>query len=140
MGNDLDLDKALRISARGMEVQTTRLRVIAENLANADSTGTTPGAEPYRRKVITFRSVLDKTTGADLVKTGATQTAGGDFERRYDPSHPAADAQGYVMMPNVNPLLEMMDMREAQRSYEANLNVIDAARNMLSRAIDLLHG
>ena len=136
----MDFDATIRVAASGLTAQGSRLKVIAENLANADSTGTTPGAEPYRRKIVTFRSVLDKTTGADLVKTGATQTAGGDFERRYDPSHPAADAQGYVMMPNVNPLLEMMDMREAQRSYEANLNVIDAARNMLSRAIDLLHG
>ena len=135
----MDFDATIRVAASGLAAQGSRLKVIAENLANADSTGTTPGAEPYRRKIVTFRSVLDKTTGADLVKTGATQTAGGDFERRYDPSHPAADAQGYVMMPNVNPLLEMMDMREAQRSYEANLNVIDAAKNMLSRAIDLLH-
>ena len=136
----MDFDATIRVAASGLAAQGSRLKVIAENLANADSTGTTPGAEPYRRKIVTFRSVLDKTTGADVVKTGATQTAGGDFERHYDPSHPAADAQGYVMMPNVNPLLEMMDMREAQRSYEANLNVIDAARNMLSRAIDLLHG
>ena len=136
----MDFDATIRVAASGLTAQGSRLKVIAENLANADSTGTTPGAEPYRRKVVTFRSVLDKTTGADLVKTGATQTAGGDFERRYDPNHPGADASGYVMMPNVNPLIEMMDMREAQRSYDANMNVIDAAKNMISRAIDLLHG
>jgi flagellar basal-body rod protein FlgC len=136
----MDLDNAIRVAASGLTAQSNRLRVIAENLANADSTGTTPGAEPYRRKIVTFRNVLDKATGVSTVKSGAMQTAAGDFERRYDPTHPAADPQGYVMMPNVNPMLEMMDMREAQRSYEANLNVIDAAKSMLSRAIDLLHG
>ena len=136
----MELDSAITVAASGLTAQSRRLRVIAENLANADSTGTTPGAEPYRRKLVTFHSVLDKVTGAQTVKTGKPMTAGGDFEKRYDPTHPAADAQGYVMMPNVNPMLEMMDMREAQRSYEANLNVIDAAKNMLSRAIDLLHG
>jgi flagellar basal-body rod protein FlgC len=136
----MDFDTTIRIAASGLTAQSDRLRVIAENLANADSTGTTPGAEPYRRKIVTFRSVLDKTNGVDLVKSGKVMTSGGDFQRRYDPSHPAADAQGYVMMPNVNPLIEMMDMREAQRTYEANLNVIDAAKSMLSRAADLLHG
>jgi flagellar basal-body rod protein FlgC len=136
----MDLDNAIRVAASGLTAQSNRLRVISENLANADSTGTTPGAEPYRRKIVTFRNVLDKATGVSTVKSGTTQTAAGDFEKRYDPTHPAADPQGYVMMPNVNPMLEMMDMREAQRSYEANLNVIDAAKSMISRAIDLLHG
>ncbi len=136
----MELDGAIKVAASGLAAQSTRLRVIAENLANTDSTGTTPGAEPYRRKLVTFRSALDKASGAQTVQVGKPQTAAGDFEKRYDPAHPAADAQGYVMMPNVNPMLEMMDMREAQRSYEANLNVIDAAKNMLSRAIDLLHG
>jgi flagellar basal-body rod protein FlgC len=136
----MDLDSAISIASSGLSAQGSRLRVIAENLANADSTGTTPGAEPYRRKIVTFKSVLDQATGANMVKTGQTQTAGGDFEKHYDPAHPAADAQGYVMMPNVNPMLEMMDMREAQQSYDANLNVIDAAKNMLSQAIQLLHG
>jgi flagellar basal-body rod protein FlgC len=136
----MDFDATIRVAASGLTAQSDRLRVIAENLANADSAGTTPGAEPYRRKIVTFHSVLDKATGVGLVKSGKATTASGDFERRYDPSHPAADAQGYVMMPNVNPLIEMMDMREAQRTYEANLNVIDAAKSMLSRAADLLHG
>jgi len=136
----MDLETAIRVAASGLTAQTGRLKVIAENLANADSTGTTPGAEPYRRKIVTFHSVLDKALGVATVAVGKAQTAGGDFERKYDPAHPAADAQGYVMVPNVNPMLEMMDMREAQRSYEANLNVIDAAKSMISRAIDLLHG
>lgn len=135
----MELDNAIRIAASGLTAQSTRLRIISENLANAESTGTTPGAEPYRRKIVTFHSVLDKAAGVRTVKTGPVQTAGGDFERHYDPTHPAADAQGYVMMPNVNPLIEMMDMREAQRSYEANLNVIDAAKNMISHAMDLLN-
>src|SRR5690349_3936367 len=118
----MDLETAIRVAASGLSAQSGRLRVISENLANADSTGTTPGAEPYRRKIVTFHSVLDKALGVATVALGKPQTAGGDFERKYDPAHPAADAQGYVMVPNVNPMLEMMDMREAQRSYEANLN------------------
>src|ERR1700731_2565924 len=110
----MDLDSAIKVAASGLSAQSGRLRVIAENLANAESTGSTPGAEPYRRKIVTFHSVLDKATGISSVKTGPVQTAGGDFERHYDPNHPGADASGYVMMPNVNPLIEMMDMREAQ--------------------------
>src|SRR5882724_8949878 len=101
----MDLDGTIKIAASGLSAQSTRLRVIAENLANASSTGTTPGAEPYRRKLVTFHSVLDKVSGAQTVKIGKPQTAAGDFEKRYDPSHPAADAQGYIMMPNVNPML-----------------------------------
>jgi flagellar basal-body rod protein FlgC len=136
----MQLDNAVRVAASGLTAQSQRLRIIAENMANADSTGTTPGAEPYRRKVVTFRSVLDRARDIQQVKTGPVQTAGGDFQRKYDPAHPAADAQGYVLMPNVNPLIEIMDMREAQQSYQANLSVIDAAKSMISRAIDLLHG
>jgi flagellar basal-body rod protein FlgC len=134
----MDLEKSLQASFAGMNAQGTRLRVIAENLANADSAAQTPGGEPYRRKVVTFKSVLDKTTGATTVKVARIVGGGGEFERRYDPSHPGADAEGYVLMPNVNPLLELMDMREAQRSYQANLDTIDAAKTMISRTIDLL--
>jgi flagellar basal-body rod protein FlgC len=136
----MDINEAIGVAASALSAQSARLRVISENLANAESTGSTAGAEPYRRKIVTFHSVLDRATGISSVKTGPVQTASGDFERHYDPNHPAADASGYVMMPNVNPLIEMMDMREAQRSYEANMNVIDAAKNMISRAIDLIHG
>src|SRR5262252_3058442 len=107
----MDFDATIRVAASGLAAQGSRLTVIAENLANADSTGTTPGAEPYRRKIVTFRSALERTTGITTVKVGQPQTAGGDFEKRYDPTHPGADAQGYVMMPNVNPMLEMMDLR-----------------------------
>jgi flagellar basal-body rod protein FlgC len=136
----MDLDKVIKVAAAGLSAQTQRLQVISQNLANAQSTGTTPGAEPYRRKIVTFKSVLDQTDNVQMVKTGPIATAGGDFERHYDPVHPAADKDGYVMTPNVNPLVELMDMREAQQSYQANLSVIDAAKSMLSHTLDLLHG
>ena len=136
----MDLQTSLQLSFAGMSAQGTRLRVIAENLANADSTAQTPGGEPYQRQVVTFKSVLDKTIGASTVKVDRIMPGAGEFARRYDPAHPGADAEGYVQMPNVNPLMELMDMREAQRSYEANLNTIDAAKSMISRTIDLLRG
>jgi flagellar basal-body rod protein FlgC len=136
----MDLDGVIKVAASGLSAQSARLQVISQNLANAESTGTTPGAEPYRRKIVTFRSVLDQATGVKMVHTGPAATAGGDFERHYDPAHPAADKDGYVMMPNVNPLIELMDMREAQQSYQANLSVIDAAKSMISHTLDLLHG
>jgi flagellar basal-body rod protein FlgC len=136
----MDLQKSLQISFAGMNAQGTRLRVIAENLANAESTSPTPGGEPYRRKVVTFQSVFDKSVGASSVKVSHIKPGGGDFERKYDPGNPGADAEGYVLKPNVNPLLELMDMREAQRSYQANLDTIDAAKSMISRTIDLLRG
>jgi flagellar basal-body rod protein FlgC len=134
----MDMSKALDISARGMEVQTTRLRVIAENLANQDTTGSDPRIEPYRRKTVTFANTMDRALGIPLVSVKQIGTDGSAFSRRYDPSHPAADAQGYVRMPNVNPFVEMMDMRDAQRSYNANLSVMQVARGMLSRTIGLL--
>ncbi len=136
----MDLEASLKVSFAGMNAQGTRLRVIAENLANADSTAQTPGGEPYRRKVVTFQSVLDKNVGATTVKVAHIKPSGGDFQRRYDPANPGADAEGYVLTPNVNPLLELMDMHEAQRSYQANLDTIDAAKTMISRTIDLLRG
>jgi flagellar basal-body rod protein FlgC len=138
MGNDLDLDKALRISARGMEVQTTRLRVIAENLANQNTTGSTPGADPYRRKTVEFGAEMDRATGTPLVKLRKIGRDNSDFPLRYDPSHPAADARGYVRTPNVNSFVEVMDMKEAQRSYSANMAVLETTRGMLTRTIDML--
>ncbi len=134
----MDLSKALTISARGMDVQTTRLRVIAENLANQDTTGDVPGADPYRRKTVTFEQKMDNAVGAETVRVKQVGTDKADFPKRYDPSHPAADAQGYVHTPNVNSFVEVMDMREAQRSYSANLNVMQVTRSMLTRAIELL--
>ena len=134
----MDLTKALTISARGMDAQSTRLRVIAENLANQDTTGDTPGADPYRRKTITFQQKMDNTLGAETVSVKDIGTDKSEFPKRYDPSHPAADAQGYVHTPNVNSFVEVMDMREAQRSFSANLNVMEVTRSMLTRAVDLL--
>jgi flagellar basal-body rod protein FlgC len=134
----MDITKALDISARGMDVQTTRLRVIAENLANQDTTGSDPRTDPYRRKVVTFGTEIDRALGTPLVKVRKIGVDNSELPRRYDPSHPAADAQGYVRLPNVNPFVEMMDMRSAQRDYNANLSVMQVARGMLSRAIELL--
>ncbi|MDD3445383.1 MAG: flagellar basal body rod protein FlgC [Zavarzinia sp.] len=133
-----DLNRTLLISASGLRAQSVRMRVIAENLANAETVGLKPGDDPYRRKVVSFANELDRATGADMVevkKVGEDQSA---FGNRYDPGHPAADANGYVRTPNVNMLVEVNDMRQAQRTYEANLNVIDSARSMMMRTIDLL--
>lgn len=134
----MDLTRVMKIAVSGLDAQAMRLKTVSENLANANSTATTPGGLPYRRKVVTFANVLDRTVDANLVKVGKVAEAGGDFERRYDPSNPGADKDGYVLTPNVNPLIELMDMRQAQRSYQANLDVIDAAKSMLSRTLDLL--
>ena len=134
----MDISTALTISARGMQSQTTRLRVIAENLANQDTTGSKPGADPYRRKTVTFANAMDRAAGAETVKVRKVGRDQSDFPLRYDPGHPAADAKGYVRTPNVNPMVEVMDMREAQRSYAANLNVMQVSRSMLSRAIEML--
>ena len=127
-----DLTHSLTISASGMDAQTIRLRVIAENLANQDTTGSSPGADPYRRKTVTFAQRLD------TVSVKAIGRDKGDLPLRYDPSNPAANASGYVKLPNVNSFTEMMDMREAQRSYNANLAVMQASRGMLGRTIEIL--
>lgn len=134
----MDISKAIAISASGMDAQTARLRVIAENLANQDSTGSSPGAEPYRRKTITFEDRLDSELGVDTVRVRKVGVDKSDLPKRYDPSHPAADSEGYVRTPNVNSFVEIMDMREAQRGYSANLNVMEVTRTMLTRTIELL--
>ena len=133
-----DLLKTIRISSAGMRAQGSRLRVISQNIANAGSLPQSPGELPYRRKVITFKNTLDRTIGLDTVKTGKVVDDKSEFVKKFDPNHPAADQDGYVQTPNVNTLIEMMDMREAQRSYEANLNVIKSSKAMLSSTIDLL--
>ena len=133
-----DLSKATSISSFGAKAQAKRLRVISENLANAQSLAKTPGGEPYRRKVVLFRNQLDRELEANTVRADRTDRDMTDFGRKYDPGHPAADEQGYVMTPNVNPLIEVMDMREAQRTYEANLNSISISRQLLSKTLDLL--
>ena len=134
----MELKNAMQISASGMRAQGERLKIISENLANSDSLGKTPGSDPYRRKVVSFKSELDRAMGANLVKAQKPQQDKSDFELKYDPGHPSANADGYVKMPNVKSVIEMADMREAQRTYEANLNVIDSAKAMLNRTVDLL--
>lgn len=133
-----DLIKVLKISSSGMRAQSTRLRTISENIANAESLAQTPGGQPYRRKIITFRDELDRSNGLELVKVDRIKRDLSDFPKRYDPTHPAADEDGYVLRPNVNTMIEMLDMRQAQRSYEANLGIISASKQMLSSTIDVL--
>ena len=134
----MDLETSLKIAAAGMHAQSARLRVTAENLANARSTGEAPGDDPYRRKTISFTNALDRATGAELVEVRRYGQDTAPFEQRFEPSHPAANNKGYVSYPNVNPLIELMDMREAQRSFEANLTALQQARGMLQRTLDLL--
>ncbi|WP_428648644.1 flagellar basal body rod protein FlgC [Roseibium sp.] len=134
----MDLIKSLFVSASGLRVQNGRMRIIAENIANANSTAKTPDELPYRRKVPTFKSQFDKELGAQMVELGKVAEDNTDFQSVFMPGHPAADPNGYVLQPNVNTLIETTDMREAQRSYEANLNVIESTRRMLQRTIDIL--
>lgn len=134
----MDLTDALTMSAAGMAAQTARLRVIAENLANADTTGSRPGADPYRRKVISFTDQLDQATGLPLVRVRQVSRDLSPFPEKYDPSHPAANATGYVKLPNVNSFVESMDMREAERSYDANLAVLQVTRGMINQTLALL--
>jgi flagellar basal-body rod protein FlgC len=130
----------MRTASSGLQSQSVRLKVISENLANIESTGTVPGADAYRRKMVTFEQSLDAVTGAELVTAERVIRDQQPFRTEYRPSHPAADANGYVKMPNVNMMVEMADMREAGRSYEANLQMIRQAREMTSLMVDLLRG
>ncbi len=134
----MDFTTSLIVAASGMRAQSDRMRIIAENIANANSTSTTPGGDPYRRKIATVKSEFDRELNATLVTPGKPADDMSDFTTRYDPGNPNADAKGYVKLPNVNSLVEIMDMREAQRSYEADLTVMDASKTMLSRTVDLL--
>jgi flagellar basal-body rod protein FlgC len=134
----VDFIKTLTIAASGLRAQAGRMRIISENIANADSTPQRAGGDPYRRKIPTFRSELDRTLDTQLVELGKVQTDSSAFRMKYEPGHPAADTNGNVKYPNVNPLVEMTDMRDAQRSYEANINVISATRRMIQRTIDIL--
>lgn len=128
----------MKTAASGLQAQSMRLRVVSENLANSESTGTAPGADPYRRKTLAFTAELDRLTGAPLVRAGRLIADSSAFRLEYQPGHPAADAAGNVKFPNVNPIIEMADLRQASRSYEANLQVIRQAKEMLSMTIDLL--
>jgi len=132
------LQVSLKIAASGLEAQSKRVRIVSENLANAQSTGNTPGADPYTRKTISFETEVDRITGANLVRVESIDFDRSPYRIEHDPGHPTADTSDYVKLPNVNMLVEMADMREANRSYEANLQVIKQAREMLSMTIDLL--
>ena len=136
----MDFLKSMAIAASGLRAQTGRMRVISENIANADSTAQRPGGDPYRRKIATFSAEVDRSLEANVVGLGRIQPDRTDFHTKYEPGHPAADPKGYVKYPNVNPLVEMTDMRDAQRSYEANLNVIGATRRMIQRTLAILSG
>lgn len=133
-----DLSAVGKIAASAMRAQSHRMRITAENMANADSTGATPGADPYRRKVLSFESVLDRVSGARTVEVKSVSEDPSAFPLRYDPSHPAADAAGVVKMPNIDPMIELANMREASRSYEASLNMMDTGRRMKSQLIEIL--
>ena len=139
MADDVsDFTRSMGIATSGLRAQAGRMRVISENIANADSTAPTAGGDPYRRKVPTFVNQLDRVLDAKTVSLGKIKPDQSDFRTKYEPSNPAADANGYVKYPNVNPLVEMTDMRDAQRSYEANLNIISATRRMIQRTLDIL--
>lgn len=133
-----ELQKSTQAAISGMKAQAQRMRVISENMANADSLPQTPDAQPYRRKVVTFKTELDKNQGVNKVKVDKVRTDKSEFQRRYDPKHPAADRDGYVLAPNVNPLIELMDMREAERSYEANIAVVTSSKQMITRTVEML--
>lgn len=132
------LAASLRIAGSGLEAQSTRLRIVSENIANARSTGDTPGADPYRRKTITFGAELDQATGADVVSVKKLGVDKSKFIEEFDPGNPAADEKGMVKMPNVNILVEMADMREANRTYEANLQTVKQSRDLIAATLDLL--
>lgn len=134
-----DLQAAMAAATSGLKAQTMRMRIAAENIANANSTGQAPGADPYRRRMPVFEDYMNKETGALGVRIKGAEEDPSQFRLRFDPNHPAADpANGMVKLPNVDSLIEMMDLREASRAYEANLNMIEGARAMGSRALDLL--
>lgn len=134
----MDLVDSIRVSATGLRAQSLRMRVIAENLANADSVSAKPGGDPYRRRVTSFQADVDRATGTNGVEVRSIDGDKTAFQRSYQPGNPAADGKGYVLLPNVNPLVEAADMKAAQRSYEANLNAIEAAKTLTMRTIDLL--
>ncbi len=134
----MELMKSFFIAASGMRAQSERVRVIAENVANSGSTALKPGQAPYRRKTVSFTSYLDQATGANLVRVSRIGVDRSPFGLKFEPNHPAADANGYIQTPNVKSMIEMMDMREAQRSYEANLAVIEMTRELAGRTVEIL--
>jgi flagellar basal-body rod protein FlgC len=134
----MDFSTSLVVAASGMRTETERMKIIAENIANANSTSPVKGGDPYRRKIATVTQTFDSELGATLVSAGKPLSDKSDFKTQYDPGNPNADAQGYVKLPNVDSLVEVMDMREAQRSYEADLTIMDSTKQMLAKTVDLL--
>jgi flagellar basal-body rod protein FlgC len=132
------LTSAIKVAASGLDAESTRLRVVSENVANANATSSIPGGDPYRRKLVNFGSELDRASHANFVTVESVDRDTSEFRAEFNPSHPAADAAGYVKMPNVNPLIEMADMRDANRSYQANLQVFKQARDLISMTIELM--
>ena len=134
----MDFLKTIQVAVSGLKAQSGRMRVISENIANADSAPSAPGADPYRRKVATFQRRFDRELEAEVVKVGRVTRDQSAFRTRFEPGHPAADREGFVRIPNVNSTIESMDLREAQRSYEANLNIVTSTRRMIQRTLDIL--
>ena len=134
----MDFDKTIQISAAGLRAQGVRMRIIAENIANASTKPLAPDQDPYRRKLISFKNELDHKLGVHMVSVAGISKDKTEFTKRFEPGHPGADREGYVKIPNVNAMIEMMDIREAQRSYKANIKVIEAAKRMMMRTIDML--
>ena len=135
----MDFSKSMSVAASGMRAQTERMKTISENIANANSTSPVKGADPYRRKIATITPDFDRELDATMVKAGKPIPDKSDFRAQYDPGNPNADKQGYVKLPNVDSLVEIMDMREAQRSYEADLSVMESTKQMLAKTVDLLN-
>ena len=133
-----NLQTSSDIALSGLKAQTERLRVVSQNMANVDSVATEAGGKPYQRQIITFKNELDRKLGAEIVKVNKVSVDSSEFGRKYDPNHPGANEEGYVLLPNVNPLIEIMDMKEAQRTYEANLNVIRTSRDLMARTLELI--
>jgi flagellar basal-body rod protein FlgC len=133
-----DLNTSLQVSAAGMEVQVARIKIVAENLANQNTTGSTPGADAYRRRTVSFQNRLDKAVGVETVGVKSVAPDKSQQPLRYDPGNPAANKDGYVKTPNVNSFIELMDMRDAEQAYSANLNVASTTRSMLNQTLDLL--
>ena len=138
MADGDSLRASLRIAGSGLEAQATRLRVISENLANAQSTAGVPGGDPYTRQTITFENTLDRAYGAQLVKVKQIGLDSAPYRVEQDPGNPAADAQGWVKLPNVDVLTELADLREANRTYEANLQVAKQSSDLMNQTVSLL--
>lgn len=136
----MDLLRSMSVAASGLTAQSSRMRIVAENIANADSISSVEGGNPYRRKIPTFKSEFDRELQIQTVAMGRVRESQSDFPARFEPGHPSANEEGYVLYPNVNSIIEMADMREAQRSYQANLNVITTARQMIGQTLDILRG